>query len=168
VFFDKGYYTAYNEPDLQAPFLFIYSGAPWKTQETVRGLLGKVYSDQPNGIPGNDDCGTMSSWYLFSAMGFYPQDPARPEFVLCSPLFPRVTLHLPDRWKSRDFTIEATHNENGNAYIQSVTLNGKPWSAPWFRLSELTGGKYLTVALGPEPNKTWGTAEDVRPPSITK
>ena len=82
------FYNPYNETDLQAPFLYDYSGTPWKTQSRVRELLADAYGTTPSGIPGNDDCGTMSAWYVFAALGLYPTDPARPAYELSAPLFP--------------------------------------------------------------------------------
>ncbi len=162
---DGKYYNPYNETDLEAPFLYDYSGAPSKTQSRVRELLADAYKTTPGGIPGNDDCGTMSAWYIFAAMGFYPTDTSRPTFELCSPLFPKVTIHLDKPYAGRTFTVVAPEASDANSYIQSVQVNGQVLNQPWFSERVLTSGGALTFALGPTANAQWGQAS--RPPSLT-
>ena len=107
--FDEGLYDPANEPDIAYPYLFTYfKGEEWRTQKIVRELISKHYSDKPNGIPGNDDCGTMSTWLIFSMMGLYPDCPGSPEYALTAPAFDRVTLHLDKRYyPNGDIVIEA-------------------------------------------------------------
>ena len=160
------FYNPYNETDLEAPFLYNWSGAPFETQARVRELLADAYKTRPDGIPGNDDCGTMSAWYVFAALGLYPTDPARPAFSLCSPLFPKATLHLAAPYTGRSFTIQ-TGGKAADPYIQSVRLNGRAHAFPWITQALVARGGTLDVSLGPAPNATWGAAPAVRPPSLT-
>lgn len=168
VEWDEVHYTPYNETDLEAPFLYDYSGAPWKTQARVRELQADAYNTTPNGIPGNDDCGTMSSWYVLSAMGLYAVDPASATYELTTPLFSKVTLHLAKPYMGHTLTISAPAASTTNTYIQSAHLGGQTWSRPWVPQSALVQGKTLTFTLGPQPNKGWGAAAGVRPPSLSK
>ncbi len=160
------YYNAYNEPDLEVPFLYDYSGEPWKTQVLVRRLIRNLYSATPTGIPGNDDCGAMSSWLVFAMMGFYPVDPARPAFELCAPVFPKVTIHLSPPYPGHDFTIVARRASRKNAYIRSVRINGRPWRRCWFSQKVAARGGTLSIALRSRPDKTWAAAVADRPPSM--
>ena len=160
------YYNAYNEPDLEVPFLYDYSGQPWKTQRLVLRLIGQVYNVTPAGIPGNDDCGVMSTWVVLSMMGFYPVDPARPVFEMCTPVFQKVTIHLDAPYSARAFVVQAPEASARNRYIQSVMLGGKPWFCPWFGQRAIAHGQTLTVTLGPKPNRQWGHRVADRPPSL--
>lgn len=160
------FYNPYNETDLQAPFLYNWSGAPYKTQSRVRELLADAYKTKPDGIPGNDDCGTMSAWYVFAALGLYPTDPARPAFSLCSPLFPKATVHLDKPYGGREFVIRAS-GKIADPYIQSASLNGRAHPYPWIIQALVARGGALTFNLGPAPNTAWGAAPAVRPPSLT-
>lgn len=160
-----GQYVQGNQPDQQAAYFYDWSGQPWKTQAVVRRILDQLYgSDQYGlGFPGMDDQGSTSSWYVLSAMGFFPVDPATENYALGSPIFDEVTLHLGD---GRDFVIVANHNSETNIYIQSATLNGKPLDRPWFTHTEIAKGGRLVLNMGPEPNLHWGSAPDVAPPSM--
>jgi len=160
------YYNPYNETDLQAPFLYDYSGAPWKTQARVRELLADAYKTTPAGIPGNDDCGTMSAWYVFAALGLYPTDPARPAYELCSPLFPRAVVHLEAPYPVKEFTIEAPNASAQNVYLRGLRVGDKPWVQPWLTQADIARGGTLHFTLGSEPDKGWGAAQAVRPPSL--
>lgn len=157
------YYNAYNEPDLQAPFLYNWSGQPWKAQSNVHELLEKVYKDGPDGIPGNDDCGTMSAWYVLSAIGLYPVDPSRPVLELCAPIFNHVTIRLtsPHAGTAR---IEVNRTDGGE-FVQGVEVDGKPTLNNWIPLEALTHGKVVKFTLGKTPSPTWGVAPANRPPS---
>jgi predicted alpha-1,2-mannosidase len=120
----RSYYDATNEPDIQAPFLYDYSGQPWKTQQRVRELLEDAYKTTPNGIAGNDDCGTMSSWFVLAALGIYTVDPATSIFELTSPLFAKATIHTQtSAGKNAEFVINAPNNSEADQYVQSVALN---------------------------------------------
>ena len=147
--FDKGYYDPANEPDIAYPYLFSrFKGEEWRTQEEVRKLIDKYYTDKPDGIPGNDDTGTMSAWVVFSMLGFYPDCPGDPSYTLTSPVFDRVTLHLDKRYyPAGDLTIEANRPAPSSYLINTMTLGDKKLNS--FRVSHealVKGGK-LTFNL---------------------
>lgn len=159
-----GQYCQGNQPDWQTAYFYDYAGEPWRTQELVRQILTTLYgSDQYGlGYPGMDDQGASSAWYVLSAMGFYTVNPALPQYIIGSPLFSKVTLHLGN---GKDFVIVANHNSGKNKYIQSATLNGQPWSKPWFSHSDIANGGRLVFEMGAKPNRKWGSAPDAAPPS---
>jgi putative alpha-1,2-mannosidase len=99
-----------------------------------------------------------------SALGFYPVDPSSPDYILGSPIFDEATIHMGN---GHDLTIIARHNSETNAYIQSATLNGKPWNRPWFSHADIVNGGSLVLTMGPQPNKNWGSTPDAAPPSMT-
>lgn len=125
--FDKGYYDPANEPDIAYPYLFSYfKGEEWRTQKTVRELLAKYFTPKPDGIPGNDDAGTMSAWAVFSMMGLYPDCPGVPEYTLTDPTFDRVTIRLNPEFYGKDqLVIEKKGNGSAEGYIQKIELGGK-------------------------------------------
>ncbi len=159
-----GQYSQGNEPSFHVPYLYNYAGAPWRTQRRVRDIMKLWYNAGPMGLCGDDDIGSLSSWYVFSAMGFYPVCPGRPVYDLGSPLFEKVTIRLPE---GKAFTIHARGVSDRNKYIQSATLNGEPWDRPWFSHSDLANGGTLELVMGPRPNKDWGSAPEAAPPSMT-
>jgi predicted alpha-1,2-mannosidase len=161
-----GQYVQGNQPDQQAAYFYDWGGQPWKTQELTRKILALMYGSDRYGLafPGMDDQGSTSSWYVMSALGFYPVDPSSPDYILGSPIFDKATIHLGN---GHDFTIVAHNNSAKNIYIQSATLNGKPWNKPWFSHSDMVGGGTLSLTMGPLPNKQWGSAVDAAPPSMT-
>ena len=162
-----GQYVHGNEPCHHVAYLYSYAGAPWKTQERIRQVMTVLYNNKVDGICGNDDCGQMSAWYVLSALGFYPVNPASGVYVLGSPLVDRATIHLDAKYhKGRTFTIVAENNSPKNIYIQSATLNGKPLERSWFTHAELVAGGELVLKMGPEPNKAWGQKAEERPPVI--
>lgn len=148
--FDEGLYDPANEPDIAYPYLFSYfKGEEWRTQREVTRLLQRYYTDRPDGIPGNDDTGTMSAWAVFSMMGFYPDCPGSPYYTLTTPTFDEVTLHLdPKYYPEGDLTITATRGTGEGHYIQSMTLGGRPLRT--FRVShaQLIAGKHLMMTVG--------------------
>ncbi|HEY3358608.1 MAG TPA: GH92 family glycosyl hydrolase [Polyangia bacterium] len=144
------YYWHSNEPDLHAAYLFTLAGRPAKTQEWVRWALAESYTTAPDGLPGNDDAGTMSAWYLFSAMGFYPL-PATDVYVIGSPILTRAVLHLP----GGDFEVRAPAASPQNLYVQTARLNGAALATPFLRHAQLTAGGVLELDMGPAPS-TWG------------
>jgi predicted alpha-1,2-mannosidase len=161
-----GQYVQGNQPDQQAAYFYDWGGQPWKTQELTRKILAEMYGSDRYGLafPGMDDQGSTSSWYVMSALGFYPVDPSSPDYILGSPIFDKATIHLGNQ---HDFTIVARNNSAKNIYIQSATLNGKPWNKPWFSHSDMVDGGTLSLTMGPLPNKQWGSAVDAAPPSMT-
>ncbi|MGW7382905.1 GH92 family glycosyl hydrolase [Streptomyces sp. NPDC054794] len=150
-----------NEPSINVPYLYDYAGAPYKAQETVRAAMTRLWSTGPGGIPGNDDLGAMSSWYVFSALGMYPQVPSRAELVLASPLFERVEIARP---QGNDISIRASGAAADAPYVQSLKVNGRSSDRPWLPASFVRDGGRLDYTLSGTPNRTWGTAQ--APPSF--
>jgi predicted alpha-1,2-mannosidase len=159
-----GLYPQGNEPAFHIPYLFDYCGQPWKTQRRVRQIMDVWYGDGPLGICGDEDGGAMSSWYVFSAMGFYPVCPGQPAYEIGSPLFDEARIRLEG---GKTFTVRAENVSAQNKYIQSATLNGKPWNRAWFRQEEIAAGGTLVLVMGPRPNTSWGSAPADAPPSMT-
>ncbi|HET8551342.1 MAG TPA: GH92 family glycosyl hydrolase [Gammaproteobacteria bacterium] len=164
---NKPYYWAGNEPSLNMPWVYDYSGAPWKTQAIVHRLIDKVYSATPGGEPGNDDLGAMSSWLVWAYLGMYPETPGAPVLVLGAPVFPRATLHLGN---GHQVTILAP-NASTQTYVQALEINGKTWTKDWLPTSLILGstpgdqGSRLSFTMSHSPNKAWGAAPADRPPS---
>jgi predicted alpha-1,2-mannosidase len=162
-----GEYVQGNQPDQQAPYYYDWAGEPWKTQALVRRILREMYGSDASGyaFPGMDDQGSTSSWYVMSAMGFYTVDPSSPNYILGSPIFRHVTMHMGN---GKIFEITAKNNSDTNIYIQSATLNGKPWNKPWFSNDDIANGGKLELTMGAMPNKQWGSAPDAAPPSMSQ
>lgn len=148
-----GQYAHGNEPSHHVAYLYNYVGAPWKTQKVVRNILSTQYNTKPDGLCGNDDCGQMSAWYVFSALGFYPVNPANGEYSLSSPLFDEATIQLPG---GKTFRIVADGASDENQYIRGAELNGKPLDVPIFSHEDLMAGGELKITLGEQPDHTWG------------
>ena len=145
--FDKGLYDPANEPDIAYPYLFSYfKGEEWRTQKEVSRLLAKYFTDKPDGIPGNDDCGTMSAWAIFSMMGLYPDCPGSPHYTLTMPVFDRVTLHLDRRYYPQgDLVIEARRPSPDHPFIKSMTLGGRKLNSYRVGHDELVKGRRLVI-----------------------
>ncbi|HEV3229223.1 MAG TPA: GH92 family glycosyl hydrolase [Solirubrobacteraceae bacterium] len=152
-----------NEPGLNSPWLFDWFGQPYRTQQVLRRALVTLYPDNPGGFPGNDDLGTMSAWYVFSALGLYPEIPGTDVLALSGPLFRDVTLHL----AGGDVHLRAPQAGPDASYIQSVELNGHPHNQPWLRLSDLASGSTLNYGLSASPNRAWGASPADAPPSFS-
>lgn len=161
------YYNPYNETDLEAPYEFNFSGEPWMTQRAVRRVLNENYPDTPDGIPGNDDAGEMSSWAAMSMMGFYSVDPASRAYELASPVFSKVVIHLQSPYTGKTFTIESSPDPAANKYIQNVKLNGNAHTKNWIDFGDISKGGTLQITLGPSPNKQWGSSANDLPPSLS-
>jgi predicted alpha-1,2-mannosidase len=159
-----GQYAQGNEPSFHIPYLFNYAGQPWKTQRKVREIMRIWYNAGPLGISGDEDSGEESSWYVFSAMGFYPVCPGRPVYDLGSPIFEETRLTLDG---GKVFTITARNVSSRNKYIQSATLNGQALNKPWLQHQDIANGGTLVLEMGPRPNKNWGSAPDAAPPSMS-
>ncbi|MGA3268338.1 MAG: GH92 family glycosyl hydrolase [Verrucomicrobiota bacterium] len=158
-----GLYCVGNEPDENFPYLYNYAGAPWKTQLRVRQTCA-LYDQTPAGLPGNDDCGQISAWYVFSALGFYPVDPPSGVYVMGSPLVDKATITLdPKYYKGGSFTVIAKNNSAENQYIQAARLNGRPLRRSWITYDEIGAGGTLELVMGPQPNRDWGAAPADRP-----
>lgn len=157
-----GQYAHGNEPSHHVAYLYPYAGEQWKTAEKVRYIDREFYTDRPDGIIGNEDCGQMSAWYIMSAMGFYQVNPSNGVFVFGSPLFPRLTVELEN---GRTFTVTAEGNSDTNIYIQSATLNGKPYDKSYITYDDIMAGGELRFVMGATPNKEFGAAPESRPVS---
>ena len=159
-----GMYAHGNEPCHHYPYLYNYAGQPWKTQARVRQICAALYNNSNAGLCGNDDCGQMSAWYVFTALGFYPVDPTGGTYIIGSPFMDKATITLdPKYFKGGKFTVIAKNNSARNMYIQSATLNGKPYSRSWITHDQIVAGGTLDLEMGPTPNHTWGTAPADRP-----
>lgn len=152
-FFDKDMYYVGDEFSMHAPYMYNFIGTPWKTQKVVRDMLSKYFFNNVGGLPGNDDCGQVSSWYIFGAMGFYPACPGDPIYQLCSPVLNKVVMNVGE---GKTFTIIANNNSKENMYIQSATLNGEVYNRSWLHHDKLISGGELVFEMGSEPNKSWG------------
>ena len=147
-----GLYAHGNEPSHHIAYLYNRAGQPWKTQQLVRRIMREMYHDKSDGLIGNEDCGQMSAWYVFSAMGFYPLNPCGGIYEIGSPLFDRVVLNLDE---GRQFIIEAENNGTDNVYIQSATLNDEPLAKPQLLHDVIMHGGTLRFVMGPEPSTLW-------------
>lgn len=159
--FTKGYVDLGNEPNLQAPFLFNYSGKPWLTQKYSRLVLQDYYEESPyTGWVGEEDEGQMSAYYALLAMGLFEMQggcAVQPSYDLSSPLFDRVVTHLDKNYyPGKTFTIETRHNSTNNIYIQSATLNGRPLQEARLFHDDIVKGGRLIFQMGPKPNPNWG------------
>jgi predicted alpha-1,2-mannosidase len=148
-----GEYWHGNEPSHHIIYLYACAGQPWKAAPRLHEVMRTQYGNQPNSLSGNDDCGQMSAWYLFTALGFYPVCPASDFYVLGSPALKKAVLHLSNGNK---FTMTADNLSAENIYVQSVRLNGKDWDRPFLPYRELKHGGKLQFTMGPQPNKAWG------------
>ena len=151
-----------NEPSNHHPYLFPFAGAAWKTQYWVRKVAA-LYNGTPAGIPGNDDCGQLSSWFVFAALGFYPVNAATGVYVIGSPLQNQAKMHNPAT--GTIFTIVAENNSPENMFIQNAELNGKELTRSWLSHAEIVADGELRFRMGSKPNKEWASAPSDRPPS---
>lgn len=151
-----------NEPSVATPWLYDYAGQPWKTQKAVRIVVDTIWKNAPDGIPGNDDLGEMSSWYVWAALGMYPEIPGRAELLLGSPLFPHAVVH----GSGGDVVIDAPGASAARPYVTALRVDGKPYDRPWLSPSLVEHGGRLQFELGNAPNTQWGSAVDNAPPSF--
>lgn len=158
--FNTGEYTQTNQLDILTPYLYNYAGRPDRKAERVRYLLATEYKLTVDGLPGNDDAGCMSSWYVFGAMGFYP-NVGQNVYLVGSPVFDSITLDLGE---GVFFKITAKNNSDKNIYVQSAKMNGKVWEKNWFRHKDIVSGGVLELEMGAEPSD-WGIGTS--PPSVS-
>ena len=151
-----------NEPSIETPWLFDFLGQPWKTQEAVRKVLNTIWTNSPKGMPGNDDLGEMSSWYVWSAIGMYPEIPGRAELVLGSPLFSAIRIHR----AHGDIVVKSSGAGTNSPYVRSLKLNGQISTKTWLPESFVEDGGTLEYELSGAPDKTWGIHADDVPPSF--
>ncbi|HEY0807686.1 MAG TPA: glycoside hydrolase domain-containing protein, partial [Pseudonocardiaceae bacterium] len=152
-----------NEPTLETPWLYDYAGTPYKTQAMTRQVMSQLYNSSPAGLTGNDDLGEMASWYVWAAMGLYPQLPGRAELLVSSPLFTSVTIASPD---GRKFTVNAPGSSVANQYVTGMTVNGAASTKAWLPESFAQQGGTLNLTMAATPNTTWGAAAADAPPSF--
>lgn len=170
--FEAFYINHGNQPNMQAAFLFNYSGKPWLTQKWVREIMNRYYGSTPlHGWLGDEDEGQMGAWFVMNAMGLFQTNGGAsvdPFYEIGSPLFEKITIHLnPDYYQGKKFVIEAKNVSHTNKYIQSAKLNGAEWSKPWFFHSDLIKGGKLELIMGDSPNKSWGSNPQDAPPSMS-
>ena len=159
-----GGYVHGNEPSHHIPYLYAWTSQPWKTQYWVREVMNKMYKNHIRGLGGNDDCGQMSAWYLFTAMGFYPVCPGTDQYVLGAPYVPYMKLTL-DNGKTLE--IKADGVSDTNRYVKSVLLNGKPYTKTYITHDDLMAGGTLEFVMSSKPNKKRGLAASDKPYSLT-
>ena len=150
----NGMFVTGNEPSFHIPYLYNYAGQPWKTQRRIREIMDMWFDDRPLGIPGDEDGGGLCSWYVFSAMGFYPVTPGSGEYAIGSPFFKSIKIQLPN---GESFTVLAKDCSKKNKYIQSATLNGEELNRPFISHSDIANGGELQLVMGDRPNKNWGS-----------
>lgn len=159
---DQPYAFLGNEPSLDTPWEYDYAGTPYKTQEIVRRAINTLYQANPVGTPGNDDLGEMSSWYIFSALGMYPETPGTATLVLASPLFPSITI---TRGSGQVIQINAPQASTNVYYVQGLKVNNQDSTRPWLPASFIAHGGTLDYTLGTTPDKSWGSSAKDAPPS---
>lgn len=158
-----GQYAHGNEPSHGTAFLYAWSSEPWQTSALTKKIISCFYQNTPQGLCGNDDCGQMSAWYVFAAMGMYPVCPGSDEFILTAPEFDETTIHLTN---GKKFTIRVKGNRK-DMYIDRVTLNGKEIDRNYIRYAEIMAGGELVFTLSDQPNKTRGISDESLPYSMT-
>ncbi|TFF38172.1 GH92 family glycosyl hydrolase [Mucilaginibacter psychrotolerans] len=163
--FKMGQFAQGNEPIHHMLYMYNYAGQPWKAQMHLREVMDKMYNATENGYPGDEDEGQMSSWFVLSAAGFYSVCPGTDQYVIGSPLFPKMTIALDN---GNNFIIEANNNSKTNVYIQSATLNGMPYTHNFITQTDIMNGGVLHLEMGDKPNLTRGLAPEDKPFSLSK
>lgn len=148
-----GEYWHGNEPSHHVIYLYCYAGQPWKAAERLHQVVNSQYGSGPGSLCGNDDCGQMSAWYMFTCMGFYPVCPASDYYVIGAPQIPQSVMHLSN---GKSFSMTAKNISDENIYVQAVKLNGKNWTSPFLPYKELKNGGTIEFTMGPKPSE-WGT-----------
>lgn len=160
-----GQYVHGNQPSHHVAYSYNYALQPWKTQEKVRYVMEQLYRAGPGGICGNEDMGSLSSWYVLSSMGIYPVTPGHTHYAIGSPLFKEAKIDLGE---GKSFVVFAKNNSKQNIYIQSATLNGKAFNRSYIDHSEIMAGGILEFVMGSEPNKSWASSAEATPYSMSK
>ncbi|MFZ4862783.1 GH92 family glycosyl hydrolase [Sphingobacterium sp. Mn56C] len=155
-----GQYAHGNEPSHHVSYLYNYVGQPWKTQKYVAHILNDLYTDSHAGYPGNEDCGQMSAWYVWSAIGFYPVNPANGVYAIGSPQFTSAKINLEN---GKTFEVETNKKSSQDIYIQSAKLNGKPYTKTYLTQQDIVQGGKLVFVMGSKPNTKWGVSAADRP-----
>ena len=152
-----------NEPSIASPFVYLYTGQPHKAQEIVRRVQNTLWKDAPDGIPGNDDLGAMSSWFVWTAMGLYPGIPGRAELFVTAPLFPRIVVRRASR---QTITIDASGASAEAAFVRSLEINGTPSMRAWLPENFANKGGALRFVIEAKPSTAWGSGANDEPPSF--
>lgn len=160
-----GCYVHGNEPSHHVPYMYCFAGAPWKTQERIHQIVNTMYKPGPSGLCGNDDCGQMSAWYIFSVLGFYPVAPGSNQYVIGSPCVDKAVINLES---GKQFRITAENLSEKNIYIKEVFLNGKKIDRCYINHSEIISGGEMKFVMSPVPNKNWAVGNNSVPYSMTK
>lgn len=160
-----GNYVHGNEPSHHVPYMYNYIGQPWKTQERIHQIVNEMYKPEPHGLCGNDDCGQMSAWYIFSVMGFYPVAPGSNEYVIGSPCVDKAVINLEN---GKSFIIVAENLSEKNIYIKGLYLNNKKIDRSFITHEEIMGGGVLKFVMQDKPNKSWAVGKSSFPYSMTK
>jgi predicted alpha-1,2-mannosidase len=160
-----GQYVQGNQPSHHVAYMYNYAQKPWKSQEMARKVTEQLYRSGQGGLCGNEDMGSLSSWYILSAMGIYPVTPGNTQYAIGSPLFDEVTIQAGE---DKSFKIIAVNNSQQNKYIQSASLNGEEINRSWIDHSEIMNGGTLKFVMGPEPNKNWASSPESVPYSMRK
>ena len=154
-----GQYAHGNEPSHHILYMYNYVGKPWKGAKLIRQIMNEFYSNQPDGLCGNEDVGQMSAWYVLSAMGLYQVEPAGGKYIIGSPLFDEAKVNVGN---GKTFTIITHGNSKENIYVQRATLNGKPYNKSYLLFEDIVRGGVLELKMGNTPS-AWGTAKKDRP-----
>ncbi len=160
-----GQYAHGNEPSHHVAYIYNFLDQPWKTQERINQINKEMYSTNPDGLSGNEDCGQMSSWFNLSSMGFYPFCPGTNEYQIGTPFFEEVKINLEN---GKSIIIKAENLNDKNFYIQSMTVNGSDWTKSFIKNSDLTKGAEIKIVMGAQPNNKWGVNNISKPYSLTK
>ena len=158
-----GGYVHGNEPSHHVPYLYAWTSEPWKTQQWLRTIMNRMYRNDIRGLGGNDDCGQMSAWFIFSALGFYPVCPGTDQYVLGAPYIPYADVSLPG---GTHIIIKAPKVSDRNRYVRSVKVNGKPYSSLFIAHRQLTDGCVIEFEMSDKPNKERGLKEEDKPSSM--
>ena len=161
---NMGQYAHGNQPIQHMIYLYNYARQPWKAQQHVRAVMNKLYNATEKGFPGDEDQGGMSSWYVLSALGLYAVCPGTDQYVIGSPLFPKVTITLEN---GKQFIIEAKNNNDKNVYISHATLNGKEYTHNWITHTDITNGGVLHFEMSNKPATNRGILNADKPFSLT-
>ncbi len=162
---DMGQYAHGNQPIQHMVYMYNYGGEPWKAQQHVRDIMDKLYTAAPDGYCGDEDNGQTSAWYVFSALGFYPVCPASDQYVLGTPLFKSVNLHLDN---GKTVSIKANNNSSENFYVKNLNVNGRPYSKNYVTHGDLLKGIKMDYTMDSKPNTARGTADSDAPYSFSK
>lgn len=160
-----GTYVHGNEPSHHIPYLYSWTTEPWKTQYWIREIMNRMYRNNIDGLCGNDDCGQMSAWYIFSAMGFYPVCPGTDQYVIGAPYLPYMQVNLEN---GKTFTVRADKVSDKNRYIKSVTLNGQPYKKAYITHQDIMNGGELVFQMTSSPNKRRQFTAEEKPYSLVE